>query len=72
MGSLQDPDDPGPHDGRLRGPSAGLQNWGAWIVALHKGWHEGDPSPSRFRWRMVGVGGWLLALVAILEKAVGG
>jgi hypothetical protein len=70
MGSLQHPDDQGPHDGRLRGPSAGLQKWGTWIVELHKGWHEGDPSPSRFRW--VGTGGWLLAFAAVIEKVVGG
>lgn len=74
MGSLQHPDDPGSNDGRCRGPSAGLERWGAWIVELHKGWHEGDPVHGGSRWRLaLGTGGWLLALMAIIiEKVFGG
>jgi hypothetical protein len=42
MGSdvLQPPDDLGPHDGRLHGPSPGLERWAGWIIDVRKRWRE--------------------------------
>lgn len=62
--------DRGPRDGILHGPSKGLEAWADWLINVHKRWHEGDSKAGR---RLAfGVGGWLLALAAIIEKALGG
>jgi hypothetical protein len=59
-----------PRDGILHGPSKGLEVWADWLIYVHRRWHEGDSKAGRHL--AFGVGGWLLALVTIIEKAVGG
>lgn len=56
----------------LYGPSRNLRAWADWIIETRERWHKGDPPPKP-GWRLLaGAGGWLLAFVAIIEKAVGG
>jgi hypothetical protein len=63
----------GPRKGILRGPSVGLQTWADWLIEFRRRWRDGDPPQRAHRGHMVlGFGGWLLALVAIIEKALGG
>jgi hypothetical protein len=55
-----------------RGPSPGLEAWLKLIIKFRNEWHKGDPPPKP-GWRLLaGASWWLLALVAIIEKAVGG
>jgi hypothetical protein len=63
----------GPHEGVLRGPSAGLRAWADWIIDVRKRWHEGDPPRGVAGTRLLlGAGAALLAAAALIEKAVGG
>jgi len=58
-----------PRTGILQGPSPGLRAWADWIIDVRKRWHEDDPKRG---WRVLLGSGWLLALAAIIEKAVSG
>jgi hypothetical protein len=54
------------------GPSDAVRAWADWIIEVHERWHKGDPPPKPGLRVLVGAGGWLLVIVAIIEKVFGG